>query len=68
MPRPSTQLPTPGPDALDASHALVGRIEAAIGAAGGWISFADYMQMALYAPGLGYYTGGAAKFGAAPPV
>lgn len=37
----------------------------AIAAAGGWISFADYMQRALYTPGLGYYSAGATKFGAA---
>ncbi|MFA6036490.1 MAG: SAM-dependent methyltransferase [Legionellales bacterium] len=29
-----------------------------------WISFADYMQMCLYEPGLGYYTAGAHKLGA----
>jgi SAM-dependent MidA family methyltransferase len=33
--------------------------------AGGWISFARYMEAALYMPGLGYYTAGARKFGAA---
>lgn len=33
--------------------------------AGGWISFAEYMQHALYAPGLGYYSAGAVKFGEA---
>lgn len=27
------------------------------------MSFAEYMQLALYAPGLGYYSAGAAKFG-----
>jgi hypothetical protein len=32
-------------------------------ASGGWISFADYMGAALYAPGLGYYVAGARKFG-----
>jgi len=32
--------------------------------AGGSISFAEYMQHALYAPGLGYYSAGASKFGA----
>lgn len=31
--------------------------------AGGWISFDDYMNAALYAPGLGYYVAGARKFG-----
>lgn len=32
-------------------------------AAGGAISFARYMELALYAPGLGYYSAGAQKFG-----
>ncbi len=35
-----------------------------IAAAGGWISFADYMALALYAPGLGYYSVGTHKLGA----
>lgn len=30
---------------------------------GGWISFADYMEIVLYTPEVGYYSGGAAKFG-----
>ena len=34
-----------------------------ITAAGGWITFADYMELALYCPGLGYYSNGARKFG-----
>lgn len=59
------ELPVPEPDALDASGRLLARIGSEIGSHGGWISFADYMQLALYAPGLGYYTGGAAKFGPA---
>ncbi|MDQ2963594.1 MAG: class I SAM-dependent methyltransferase [Pseudomonadota bacterium] len=36
----------------------------AIADAEGWISFAEYMNAALYAPGLGYYAAGAHKFGA----
>ena len=36
----------------------------AIVASGGWLPFADYMRIALYAPGLGYYAAGARKFGA----
>ena len=59
------QMPVPESDALDASRALTARIEAEIAARDGWITFAHYMQLALYAPGLGYYTGGAAKFGPA---
>jgi SAM-dependent MidA family methyltransferase len=35
-----------------------------IGAAGGWLSFERFMDLALYAPGLGYYSGGAQKLGA----
>ncbi|HYL88675.1 MAG TPA: SAM-dependent methyltransferase [Burkholderiales bacterium] len=41
------------------------RIEAEIAAAGGWISFERYMQLALHEPGVGYYASGARKFGAA---
>jgi len=40
------------------------RIRAEIAAAGGWISFARYMELALHAPGLGYYARGARQFGA----
>src|ERR1700682_4117618 len=39
-------------------------IARAITAAGGWISFERYMDLALYAPGLGYYSAGAHKLGA----
>ena len=58
-------LPQPSDDALAQSHALATRLRERIAAAGGWISFADYMHQALYTPGLGYYSGGAHKFGAA---
>src|SRR5271167_2624246 len=36
-----------------------------IDAAGGWLSFERFMDLALYAPFVGYYSGGAQKFGAA---
>ena len=69
MPAPhaprSVQLPAPDPDALAHSRRLVEHIRAEIAAAGGWISFARYMALALYAPGLGYYAAGAAKLGPA---
>lgn len=35
----------------------------AIGAAGGFLPFARWMDLALYAPGLGYYVAGTQKFG-----
>jgi SAM-dependent MidA family methyltransferase len=39
------------------------RILEEIAAAGGWISFARYMQLALHEPGIGYYASAARKFG-----
>ena len=45
------------------SEQLVRLITGEIGRAGGWISFARYMELALYAPGLGYYMAGARKLG-----
>ncbi len=64
QPRPlSLQLPPPSDAALQHSRALTALIHGEIAAAGGWISFEQYMRLALYAPGLGYYSGGAAKFG-----
>lgn len=58
------KLPQPKPDALAISRALSDEIRARIAAAGGWLDFSDFMQLALYAPGLGYYAAGATKFGA----
>jgi SAM-dependent MidA family methyltransferase len=57
------QLPEPTPDALNASRALQNLIAHEIRRHSGWISFTQYMELALYAPGLGYYSGGAAKLG-----
>ncbi|MBN3849249.1 class I SAM-dependent methyltransferase [Paraburkholderia sp. Ac-20342] len=56
-------LPAPGPSALAQSEALIAQIRAELDAAGGWLPFDRYMERALYAPGLGYYSGGARKFG-----
>ncbi|NNF66874.1 MAG: SAM-dependent methyltransferase, partial [Gammaproteobacteria bacterium] len=47
------------------SEKLINHLRQRIADAGGWISFADYMQQILYAPGLGYYSAGAHKLGAA---
>ncbi|CAN5189747.1 SAM-dependent methyltransferase [soil metagenome] len=57
------QLPVPAADALDASRTLQQLIAEEIARNDGWISFARYMELALYAPGLGYYSGGSAKLG-----
>ena len=61
----SVQLPYPSPEAAQHSARLGEFIRRDIAQQGGWISFARYMELALYAPGLGYYTAGAHKFGAA---
>lgn len=58
-------LPSPSGEARLHSARLIDRIRAAIESQGGWLSFARYMELALYTPGLGYYSGGASKFGAA---
>ncbi len=58
-------LPAPSPDALVHSEQLRNFIRDDIIAHKGWIPFARFMELALYAPGLGYYTAGAHKFGEA---
>ena len=62
-----TALPLPEPDASARAHAARVRdaIVAAIGAGGGFLALRDYIALALYAPGLGYYAAGASKLGAA---
>jgi SAM-dependent MidA family methyltransferase len=56
-------LPPPEPDALALSARLAEVIREEIRAAGGALSFARYMELCLYAPGLGYYSAGQRKFG-----
>ncbi|HEX9571586.1 MAG TPA: SAM-dependent methyltransferase [Burkholderiales bacterium] len=58
-------LPEPSPEAREHSDRVAGHIRGEIAASGGWISFARYMELALYAPGLGYYSAGAKKLGKA---
>uniref|UniRef100_UPI003342D716 class I SAM-dependent methyltransferase n=1 Tax=Castellaniella defragrans TaxID=75697 RepID=UPI003342D716 len=54
----------PAPDEAARAHGLnvQAMLRARIQAAGGWLPFEDWMQAALYAPGLGYYSAGSAKF------
>lgn len=56
----------PAPDAAAQAHSdrLLAFIRGQIAASGGAIPFSRYMELALYAPGLGYYSAGARKFGA----
>src|SRR3954465_5779312 len=56
-------LPEPSAEARAHSDLVARRIRDEIEAAGGWLPFARYMALALYAPGLGYYSAGAKKLG-----
>lgn len=58
-------LPEPSPIERAHSEQLADVIRAEIAAASGALNFARYMELALYAPGLGYYSAGATKFGPA---
>lgn len=60
-----TALPVPDADALAHSETLATFLRSQIQAARGAIPFSRFMELALYAPGLGYYSAGARKFGAA---
>ena len=59
-----TEFPAPSPQALQLSAKLSTVIRKEIRAAGGSIPFSRYMELCLYAPGLGYYSAGQRKFGA----
>ncbi len=58
-------LPEPDGAAKQRSRDLCSCIYAACEQQGGSIAFSAFMHMALYQPGLGYYSGGLQKFGAA---
>jgi len=55
--------PALSPDEATHCERVRAHIADAIAAAGGWLSFERFMELALYAPALGYYHGGAQKLG-----
>jgi SAM-dependent MidA family methyltransferase len=57
-------LPPLSPDEQQHSAVVAAMLREAIASAGGWLSFERFMDLALYAPGLGYYSAGSAKLGA----
>ena len=61
--RDSKDLPVPGDLAQQHSEKLIGLIKNEIDNNDGAISFQRYMELALYAPGLGYYAAGSNKLG-----
>ena len=58
-----SSLPEPDANALALSQQLVDVIRAEVEARGGWLDFERFMELALYSPGLGYYSGGSVKLG-----
>jgi SAM-dependent MidA family methyltransferase len=60
-------LPMPPASASSAAHSVLQtHIAAAIKNNGGWLPFDQFMELALYAPGLGYYANDLRKFGLFP--
>ena len=56
--RSGASLPTPSPEAQAHSARVIARLAHEIAEGDGWISFAQYMEQVMYAPGLGYYAAG----------
>ncbi|HEX5459856.1 MAG TPA: SAM-dependent methyltransferase [Steroidobacteraceae bacterium] len=56
-------MPALSPEEEAHSRAAAALIRERLRAAGGWIPFEQFMELALYAPGLGYYSAGSAKLG-----
>ena len=61
--RATSILPEPDAAAREHSARVSAVLREQIAAAGGFLPFRDWMNTALYAPGLGYYAAGARKFG-----
>jgi len=59
----NSELQPLSPDERLHEATLMALIRARIARAGGWIPFSQFMALALYAPGLGYYAAGAHKLG-----
>jgi len=59
----SKELPLPNEIAQAHSERLIALIKSELDKDAGAISFQRYMELALYAPGLGYYAAGSLKFG-----
>src|ERR1700753_1461741 len=61
---PHSMLPLLSPDEERHSAAATAAVKDRLAGGGGGVSFADFMELALYAPGLGYYSAGSVKLGA----
>jgi SAM-dependent MidA family methyltransferase len=56
-------LPAPSAEMARHSAVVLEAVRKAIDANDGWLAFDDYLRIVQYAPGLGYYSAGAEKFG-----
>jgi SAM-dependent MidA family methyltransferase len=56
-------MPPLAPEEEAHAREVMALVRERIRAAGGWISFEQFMELALYAPGLGYYSAGSVKLG-----
>ena len=65
MPTQRTILPEPDAAALAHSQSLSQHVQGLLKAQSGPLTFRQFMEQVLYAPGLGYYTAGSHKLGAA---
>ena len=61
---PVSDWPVPSAEMLALQATLVERIRARMAERGGALPFLEFMELALYSPGLGYYSNGLRKFGA----
>jgi SAM-dependent MidA family methyltransferase len=65
---PDTSLPPLDPATLEHGRLVTAHLQQAVAQAGGWMPFEQWMALALYAPGLGYYAAGSVKLASeAPP-
>jgi len=62
-PNSSPGFPQPSSQAQQISDRLLAQIHSSIERSDGFIGFDEFMDLALYSPGLGYYVAGLAKFG-----
>ncbi len=60
-----SELPPLSAEQQDQQRAFLDLLRAELTRAGGRVPFDRYMELALYAPGLGYYSGGSHKLGSA---
>lgn len=63
--REGSTLPAPALEQHEHSARAAASIRSRIEEQGGWIPFDAFMDLALYAPGLGYYSAGGVKLGIA---